>query len=119
MSRYTDTDELLKAMDTWDKFGFSHSGAFVREPDCDDYVPYVRYEDMVNCVKNMPTADVQEVKHGKWEPSVKRFGQVGVTPVALCSVCGVAFGGSVGECAYDFAYCPNCGAKMGEGREND
>lgn len=48
-------------MDTWDKFGFSHSGEFVREPKNDDYVPYVRYEDMVNCVKNMPTADVVEV----------------------------------------------------------
>ena len=51
---------LLKAMDTWDKFGFSHSGAFVREPENDDYVPYVHYDDMVKCVEGMQTADVVE-----------------------------------------------------------
>lgn len=49
---------LLKAMDTWDKFGFSHSGAFVRESENDDYVPYVHYADMVKCVEGMPPADV-------------------------------------------------------------
>lgn len=49
-----DTDKVLEAMDTWDKFGFSHTGAFVREPVSSDYVPYVHYEDMVKCVENMP-----------------------------------------------------------------
>ena len=58
MSRYIDANLLLKAMDTWDKFGFSHSGAFVREPENDDYVPYVHYDDMVKCVEGMPTVDV-------------------------------------------------------------
>ena len=61
MSRYIDANELLKAMDTWDKFGFSHSGAFVREPENDDYVPYVHYDDMVKCVKGMSITDVVEV----------------------------------------------------------
>ena len=61
MARYIDANALLKAMDTWDKFGFSHSGEFVREPENDDYVPYVHYEDMVKCVKGMQTADVVEI----------------------------------------------------------
>lgn len=61
MPRYIDADALLKAMDTWDKFGFSHSGAFVREPENDDYVPYVHYDDMVKCVEGMPTHDVVKV----------------------------------------------------------
>lgn len=60
MPRYIDADALLKAMDTWDKFGFSHSGAFVREPENDDYVPYVHYDDMVKCVEGMQTDDVLE-----------------------------------------------------------
>lgn len=46
--------DLLKAMDTWDKFGYTETGCFVREPK-GAYVPYVRYEDMVNCVKDMPS----------------------------------------------------------------
>ena len=61
MSDFIDRKELLKAMDTWDKFGYTHTGAFVRNPNTDDYVPYVHYEDMVKCVSNMPTADVVEV----------------------------------------------------------
>ena len=50
-----DVDEALVAMNTWDKFGFTHTGAFVREPVSSDYVPYVHYEDMVKCVRDMPT----------------------------------------------------------------
>ena len=59
--RYIDADEALKAMDTFDKFGYTHTGAFIRNPYTDDYVPYVHYEDMVKCVSNMPNADVVEV----------------------------------------------------------
>lgn len=58
MSDSIDRKELLKAMDTWDKFGYTHTGAFIRNPYTEDYVPYVHYEDMVKCVSNMPTADV-------------------------------------------------------------
>ena len=61
MSDFIDRKELLKAMDTWDKFGYTHTGAFIRNPYTEDYVPYVHYEDMVKCVSNMPTADVVEV----------------------------------------------------------
>lgn len=50
-----------------------------------------------------PTADVQEVKHGRW-----LFGRFGC---GWCSECG--------ECGLDTSeldaagnYCPNCGAKM-------
>ena len=54
-----DRAELLKAMDTWDKFGYTETGCFVREPK-GDYVPYVHYNDMVNCVKGMPPVTPQE-----------------------------------------------------------
>ena len=46
--------ELLKAIDTWDKFGFEHTGCFVREPK-DDFVTYVHYDDVVKCIKGMPS----------------------------------------------------------------
>ena len=61
MSEYIERNEVLKAMDTWDKFGYTHTGAFIRNPYTEDYVPYVHYEDMVKCVSNFPTADVKEV----------------------------------------------------------
>ena len=51
-----DRAELLKAMDTWDKFGNDPNEGLIplRTPALQDrYVPYVKYDDMVNCVKGM------------------------------------------------------------------
>ena len=48
-------------------------------------------------------ADVAPVRHGRW----KCHGDCGVTE---CSVCGW----SIEEYVGDYAYCPNCGAKMDE-----
>ena len=52
--RLIDANEILVAMDSWDKFGYTETGCFIREPK-NDYVPYVHYEDMVNSVNNAPT----------------------------------------------------------------
>ena len=57
-------DELLKAMNTWDKFGCDCHRGLVRidSTNNEEYVPYVRYEDMVKCVNDMQTAyDVDKV----------------------------------------------------------
>ena len=50
-----------------------------------------------------PAADVAPVVHGRW----KCHGDCGVTE---CPVCGW----SIEEYVGDYAYCPNCGAKMME-----
>ena len=52
--RLIDADEVLNAMDTWDKFGYTETGCFVREPS-NDYVPYVHYEDMIKAVSGTQT----------------------------------------------------------------
>lgn len=106
MSKYIDADELLKAMDTWDKFGFSHSGAFVREPKNDDYVPYVHYDDMVKCVEGMPTADVIEVKRGKWISKETFFDNLNAF---VCSNCKMRF---ASRNSRSWNFCSNCGSKM-------
>lgn len=49
-----DADESLKAMNTWDKFGFDHTGCFVRDPK-DDFIDYVHYEDMVKAIRGTQT----------------------------------------------------------------
>ena len=53
--------ELLKAIDTWDKFGFEHTGCFVREPK-DDFVTYVHYDDVVKCIKGMPSVQPEIIR---------------------------------------------------------
>ena len=51
---------------------------------------------------NAPTADVQEVKHGRWI----RTSEPGATsPVQHCSECGW-------NTNFDLPYCSKCGAKM-------
>ena len=53
--------ELLKAMDTWDKFGYTAQYGLERlDKDDKGFVPYVKYDDMVNCVKGMPSVTPQE-----------------------------------------------------------
>lgn len=46
-------EELLKAIDTWDKFGYTETGCFVREPK-GDYVPYIHYDDVIKSINGMP-----------------------------------------------------------------
>lgn len=47
----------------------------------------------------VPTADVQEVRHGKWIKSKNE---------RKCSLCGYFYFTNTKS----FNYCPNCGAKM-------
>lgn len=60
-----------------------------------------RLEDVQEWLNEQPTADVEEVKHGKWITFSLRDPQ--------CSLCH----------SYNFEqsnYCPNCGAKMDGGK---
>ena len=62
----------------------------------------------------IPTADVSEVRHGRWIEKPFEFRCGGITTYSsvtdtVCSVCG--------ESAIEYAespYCPWCGAKMDE-----
>ena len=59
----------------------------------------------------VPTAHVQEVRHGKWlptsHPDQKR-----------CSVCDVISFIALYPCINRADYCPHCGAKM-DGKEDE
>lgn len=95
MDDYISRQASLDAMDTWDKFGCDPDGRLVRYDE--HYVPYVHYEDMVNVIKNMPSADVQPVIHARWE--------IGTGFRWRCSKCG-------GLTYIPSKFCFNCGARM-------
>ena len=59
-------------------------------------------------IKNIPAADVQEVKRGKWIG-----GELG-----HCSRCGHEGCASDIWNTGDIRYCPNCGARMEASRED-
>lgn len=75
--------------------------------DAPEQVSYSR-EDAADCIRYMDAADVAPVRHGWW----RCHGDCGVTE---CSVCGW----SIEEYVGDYAYCPNCGAKMDGGQDNE
>lgn len=64
----------------------------------------------MDAINQVPTADVQEVRHGKWIKIKDRFfsssnGRGG--NVVKCSVCG-----EPSSCRFSTPYCSICGAKM-------
>ena len=92
MSRYIDADELEKELKWEVMFDYDADYQYVTKYDID----------------NTPTADVAEVKRGRW-----------IDPEDItcykCSVCGKYAIQEYGLNAPIFwHYCPNCGAKMDE-----
>lgn len=84
---------------------------------------YIKREDALGCVlgvfdrqriKELPSADVTEVKHGKWENIPlnmdPNYFAYKFNLRKKCSICGYA----MPKEWPNFNICPNCGAKMTE-----
>lgn len=106
MSRYIDADALKKA----------YMDAFTSDIVNIEKHSYWSSFVVRQIVNDMPTADVRENVKGRWNP-------INTTSEARqCSACGFVFGDvkmirmspttSVIQHAYDFAFCPMCGADM-------
>ena len=71
------------------------------------------YADAIETVKHFPSADVEPVRHGRWEyipATINTLNQV------RCSVCNWwTLDPSVSE---NYNYCPKCGVKM-QGLEDE
>ena len=54
--------ELLKAIDTWDKFGVDDTNSLFRLDNLSlpHYVPYIHYDDVVKCIKSMPSVTAEK-----------------------------------------------------------
>ena len=110
MARYIDANYLFKCQ-TCRHFDGDECDTF-----CDSYECYS--PDM----SKIPTADVVEVKHGKWimdEIERQRFGKWGYPEdhKHYCSCCNKEGLHNYGDDCCDSwwylsDYCPNCGAKM-------
>ena len=70
-------------------------------------------------IQEQPTADVKEVVHGEWIETEICDG----IPCDACSICGYSpfYKGEpvLVRSTYNFNYCPNCGTRMDERREDD
>lgn len=94
MSRYIDADKLHNEVDT-----------FCRNIRNEK----IHRSGIHSIIENAPTADVVEVKHGKWINEKTDVGYFFAEYCYECSVCG----SSTGFGTYPKSrYCPYCGAKM-------
>ena len=101
MTKYIKLEELMKFPIRRNHYNKVHGNDFVSG-----------IEMVLEYAKNIPAADVAQVRHGRWE---KQSG------LYSCSECGMT-------CPYDVQadvieywacnYCPNCGAKM-DGEPNE
>lgn len=97
MARYIDTNNInLRGIAVFDQ----------------DFEALIPLSDVRKALQMTPTADVQEVRHGRWISN--ELG--GYKWAYYCSECGWVDG-------YPFndrhKYCPHCGAKMDGEREMD
>lgn len=98
--RLIDADDLLDYGMRF-QFGYNKDGILL-VPLCD----------MTNSIRNAPTVDAEPVRHGRWE-SYMCFDE----PVTRCTACKRGF--AVGYKVERFQFCPNCGAKMYGGADDD
>lgn len=100
MARYIDADKIKKAIKDYGKGCIS--GGIKTLDVVDDVVYIAGLVDMVS------TADVQEVKHGKWKKAMPR--RKGRNATYRCSCCGQLRSSYYND-VQNWEYCP-CGAKM-------
>ena len=76
-------------------------------PDNTGYSVTVDADDVNFGVDKIPSADVAQVRHGRWVLDEKRY-------VIYCSECSapVSYYPNIKDVRDENHYCPNCGAKM-------
>ena len=81
------------------------------ETFCDVFVTNWTDEKVLAWIKNLPTADVVGVKHGRWkEVDYWSSNKDGNSIRYIANQCSACHCNSPRKAQYN--YCPNCGAKM-------
>ena len=112
MAEYIERESVMKAF-----------ADYVWNSNHSDLVPAPQWNHAVEIVRDTPAADVVKVRHGKWilkdksalDRKPKRGEEI------FCDQCGeIALGYPFWECDLKPSnFCPNCGAKMDGGADND
>ena len=75
-----------------------------------DWSEQIDVDDFETVIKELPIADVEEVKHGEWIKKVVEKHGIH-RPILICSKCNKRR-----FVLADYNFCPNCGAKMDGGK---
>lgn len=110
MSRYIDVDEEIRKI---------NETIFEKERDgkADEFTTYC-FKLFANALSKAPTADVEEIKHGKWIKDKRERRGDGEIYDYCCSLCkSPAVEGCYGNCDVLTPYCSQCGARMQKEKE--
>lgn len=93
--------------------------ALITEADTHSNPVKKAYTRAVAIIEQIAADDVQPVKRGRWESSQRTI----ETGTVYCSNCAIEYYISdlqtVGDCNGIVHYCPNCGARMDGGNEDE
>lgn len=98
MAEYIDREAAIKAMENADC-------ALIA-----DYAESCKADYLREIIESVPAADVVPVAHGTW---IEKTFLMGTSN--FCSLCGCHYGMPHEK----YRYCPNCGARMDGGADND
>lgn len=104
MARYIDADELKESLKVLKAEGNNEKYVQGLQDAIDCYFPQI--------IDDVPTADVEPVRHGRWIEHPDDIFPLEST--IECSVCGEQENVDI----HNDNFCPNCGAKM-DGGVND
>lgn len=82
-----------------------------------DREKYDAWDEIIDALENIPSADVAPVVHGRWDDSGRYKFPSGGTAVR-CTNCGCALTESEYR-LYNWNYCPICWAKMDGGADHE
>lgn len=103
----SNSDAVFAACRVLTKFGSCSMGPFCPDSGC---------REVREVINSVPSADVVEVRHGKWSEENPDY--LDGDSVYVCSVCGETWTLIEGTpLDNNMHYCPNCGAKMDGGQD--
>ena len=118
MAEYIEREAMIDKIEGTTWYHISCQKNLVEGAACEADAFY-KATDIYNVIKSAPTADVVEVRHGKWVETQEPLGWRDVN-CAECSVCHESWiideDSSIDDYECMWHYCPNCGAKM-DGKE--
>lgn len=108
MKEYIERDTLITTFNNTDWYSINKKGKLILGASDEDTALF-KASDVFRTLREVPTAPVV---HGAWSLESDEEMPDFMFKLVICSACGE-------KANHTYNYCPNCGAKMDGGRNNE